>query len=189
MLCGANEARCANCHTQVNSLQQKVDSSVLNMIRRNNDIIVQCIFSIANIDHGAKKQILDINSLDSLSRILSTESLIYNEICKNKSYNEDEYVHLITKWCYCYRLFESVFVFTNKSENPKYLFENIINDIPELQPILKKYVPINQTVDALSFSQSEMLFLDCLNYATQLNGVRTNSFFIEYFKAATLDAR
>lgn len=176
---------CASCTAQQNSKvtqmsEAKIDSAFYKLNTKRETIIL-AIFSLENM----KSDYLDINILDSFKSKLTSDSLLNVAFNNEVKKNGEEYIKSVEKWLYCYSNFESVFVFKEHSEGSDYSFEEIILDLPELKNVLQRYVPNNSTVDALSTSQSQMLFLDCVNYTSQLNEDSTIKFFEKYYYVAS----
>jgi hypothetical protein len=167
------------------------DTAIQKLITRNSDIITQCLFSTEiidfNIRYNQNKRVLDVNILDSLISLNKNEVAIYNYILLKKNQQKQlDYIELLNKWCYCYRLFEAVFLFNLETKKPNYSFENIAFNIPELKPIFYKYISLKlkQSVNSLSYSQSQMIQLECVNYCSQLNVKNFLNFFKKYFESS-----
>jgi hypothetical protein len=157
---------------------------VKSAIDRHGDILGKCLFSLLYIKNP--DSVIDINKYDSIMAKLTRPNHFFEfatDVCYSNYSSFDTCKQVIEKWCYCLRLYESVFVF-DVVKNPNYTFEDIVVRIEELKNVLNKYLQEGQTINALSTTQSQMLFLDCVNYATTLNPQQTSCFFSKYYSVA-----
>lgn len=165
------------------------DTAILRLISNNKDIITQCLFSTEIINYKIRyvqnKRILDVNILDSLVSLNNNQDEIYRFILLKKNLEKNiDYVEVLNKWCSCYRIFESIFIFNKASKSINFSFENIAYNITELKPIFYKYCSSKQLINSLSYSQSQMIYFECLNYCSQLDGAEFLLFFKKFFESS-----
>lgn len=174
--------------SSTNSIDNK-DTAILRLISNNKDIITQCLFSTEIINYKIRyiqnKRILDVNVLDSLVSTNSNQDEIYRFILLKKNLEKNiDYIGVLNKWCSCYRIFETIFIFNKESKSTNFSFENIAFNITELKPIFYKYSSSKQLINSLSYSQSQMIYFECLNYCSQLDGSEFLRFFKKYFESS-----
>lgn len=101
--------------------------------------------------NGEEREYIDIEYIDSIK----TNAGEVKKIPKEK-------IEILEKWCNNYVYIETKL--TNSS--PDLYLENFVLVYLKNSPFKKKYLLDGQTTESLSFSQSEMILLDFINYIT-----------------------
>ncbi|MEO9257315.1 MAG: hypothetical protein ABI207_02975 [Crocinitomicaceae bacterium] len=124
--------------------------------------------------NGKKYKYVDLQLIDSLTNLPNIKILTIDKI------NQLDNLGLfkVAKWCETYIVFD--YIFSNLREN-LYL-ENIILNIKSFKEVLNKYLYPSQTIDSLSFSQSQMIFYDFINFLVEQGNEKTKSVLEDCFK-------
>jgi len=136
-------------------------------------LVIRATISISMNQKNFKifKSATDYNQLEDFFEHFDTISkknfLFYIDSILNKSDIKNTVIRKVENWCLNYSVLTSITKFID-AHNGYYNLATLINKIPEMRFLLKKYIGKNQYWGSLDSSSLSNLFHDILNYLCTL---------------------